>query len=120
MAGEANSLPAFEKVRADIRDLWPRLTFYYGISPVELATWPRWLVHLYADRLDRFIAEGQLGAIEATQAVWMEANDQRSVVRYYQKQAKGERESRGSNRMTLRDFIKMGGVGGMGVKQEVA
>lgn len=50
--------------RPDIAE-WPRLTFYYGFKPAELARMPRWLVRLYAEKLEVLLAERMLDLMGA-------------------------------------------------------
>lgn len=51
--------------RAEIRQLWPELTFHYGITPAELKDTPNWMLRIYADALPQLLARQQLGRIEA-------------------------------------------------------
>lgn len=43
-------------------EYWPRLTRFYGISPVELQHWPRWLIELYVTELEVIEAREEIRA----------------------------------------------------------
>ena len=49
----------------DIR-LWPTLSYHYGLSWLDLAEMPRWLVRVYADELRDLLASDQLRLLEAS------------------------------------------------------
>lgn len=45
---------------------WPRLTRFYGISPLELAQTPNWMIRAYTEALPELEAQEQLMALQAS------------------------------------------------------
>lgn len=46
-------------LRREISDVFPALSFYYGLSFTELANMPRWAIRVYVNALDRLLAESE-------------------------------------------------------------
>src|SRR6478609_6565734 len=66
---------------------YPTLTFWYGLSYVDLAAMPGWLRDLYYEQLPGLIAQRQLLGIEVSSFPYMEDSDRSSAVRKLQRQA---------------------------------
>lgn len=71
--------------------VWPRLSYHYGFSFVELAAMPRWALMLYLDELPALLAEQQLAAIEAAAYPHMEKRSQSSTTKRLAKMMNGGR-----------------------------
>lgn len=52
--------------RREIENLWPDLTWHYGLGFTELCHMPRWAVELYAEELPRLVASQQMRNIESS------------------------------------------------------
>lgn len=59
---------------AEVKRLYPRLTFYYGLDPWQIARLPMWLKEVYLEALPALVAEDQLRAMEASSIPHMEDN----------------------------------------------
>lgn len=69
------------RVRQSYLGLYPLLTAYFGVSPLELLEWPRWLVQLYLEQLPVIQAERQLNAIQAAAFPYYKENTQSGIIR---------------------------------------
>lgn len=59
----------------ELRDLFPQLTRFYGLSFFELMAMPRWAIRIYAEALDVLSARERLDAIEASAFPHMSESD---------------------------------------------
>ena len=66
---------------------WPHLTYHYGISPVELARLPRWLVRLYVETLPELLAQRQLHALESAAFPHLTDRAREKTLDYWQERA---------------------------------
>ena len=66
---------------------WPHLTYHYGISPVELARLPRWLVRLYVETLPELLAQRQLHALESAAFPHLTDKAREKTLDYWQERA---------------------------------
>lgn len=51
---------------------WPRLTRFYGITPMELARLPRWLLRLYAEQMEEILAGEMLAGLTVSSFPYMD------------------------------------------------
>ena len=73
---------------SEITDLWPVLTRFYGLSPLELATLPRTILRAYAREMGRIRSEEQLLALEASAYPHLKKADARSLARRHERAAR--------------------------------
>ncbi len=80
-----------ETTRSDLEltELYPLLTRFYGISPRELATWPRQFIQSYAEAVPHLIAREQLLALEVAIFPYMKREAARQTVQNYKRRGLG-------------------------------
>ena len=66
MRVQAQRTTTSESHGSEISDLWPALTRFYALSPLELAALPRTILRAYAREMGRIRSEEQLLALEAS------------------------------------------------------
>ena len=58
---------------------FPRLTRFYGISPLELADTPNWVLQLYVDCISELEAEERILAMQVSDWSHLSEKDRRSI-----------------------------------------
>lgn len=88
------SLKEFQETqRQEIEETWPLLTFYYGITPDELARLPRWLRSTYMKRLPALLATEELKGLQSSMFPQLDQSTRRRVLNSLERQARrGEPE----------------------------
>src|SRR4051794_38262228 len=69
------------KLLAEVEQVWPELTYHYGLTFDDLSRMPRWARLIYAKALRRILAEAQLVAVEAASFPYMDKTAQRRMIR---------------------------------------
>lgn len=98
----------------EIEQLYPDLTWHYGIPPHQLAKLPRWLKEVYVEALPRLIAHDQLRAIEASSFPHYEETAQRRIHDRWTKYLP-ERDEPGMKVKTESELAALGAMAGLGV-----
>lgn len=88
MRAQAQRTTTSEPHGSEISDLWPVLTRFYGLSPLELAALPRTILRAYAREMGRIRSEEQLLALEASAYPHLKSSDARSVARRHERAAR--------------------------------
>jgi len=68
-------------LRAEATNLWPALSYHYGLSFEDITRMPRWARRLYAEALPRLRAEDLQLSIEAASYPHMKPAAQRKIQR---------------------------------------
>ena len=105
-------------LRLEIERDWPRLTYYYGIQPSELAQMPRWLRNVYIDKLGPIRARERLIAIDEVSFPHMEKEGRRQLVSRLQRIAQSDQlKPKPSKPVSVEEM--QGGLACMGIAVEV-
>ena len=100
-----------EVKRREIEQVYPDLTYYYGLKPDEIAEMPRNLKQLYLDAIPRLQAGEQLRRIEASIYPWIDEKSQQSVQRTWRKHLPESAEDAPKlNPETMKAMAAMSGI----------
>ena len=69
-------------------DAWPELTFWYGLTPAELAHTPNEIILHYLRKLPGLKADAQMMAVEASVYPHLKKSDQSKIMRNLQRMHK--------------------------------
>lgn len=67
----------------EVRELWPRLTRFYGLSYEELKRLPRIILDRYTEMMPMLQADEQVRALEASAYPHVDAETARSIYRFW-------------------------------------
>lgn len=97
--------------KSSFKELYPDLTFHYGLSWYELVKMPNWLKRMYVDALPRLLAEQQLTALQATAFPNMKKGARSSLVRKLERRAKRRTRGEVLAPKKLEEAAAMAGIG---------
>jgi hypothetical protein len=67
-------------IRREVEEVWPALSFYYGLGFIELLRMPRWVRRAYTQQLDQLLAERELMTARAAAFPHLKPSDAREYV----------------------------------------
>jgi hypothetical protein len=76
-----------EELRREVEETWPELTRFYGVTPNELATLPKWIRFAYIKSLPKLHAREQLDRVIAAGMPHMDKAARKSLIRDLFRQA---------------------------------
>ena len=79
--------------RQEIEELYPVLTYHYGLSFEDLVHMPKWARRMYINALPKLIAETQLRAVEVVSFPHMKDGARRSMIRRLERKARRTRRT---------------------------
>lgn len=71
---------ARQVLRRELLELFPALSYFYGLGFLEMLRMPRWALRAYANALDRLQAEEELASVRATAYPHLKRTGQRSYM----------------------------------------
>lgn len=85
-------------------EVWPLLTFWYGLTPGDLYGLERPILAEYARQLPSLIAEYQMIHIQAAAITSMKDNDRKKLIRDLQKLAHARQGRSSRRKMSEQEF----------------
>lgn len=108
--------PKPKRTRVSLGD-WPRLTRFYGLSPLELATMPNVLLAVYAEAIPMLEAQESLDAILASDMPHAEEKDRDRILRLLRAKAQIDEQVEKIDPTSAAGVAQAGAVG-IGVRIE--
>ena len=91
--------------------VWPLLSFFYGLTPLELWEMPRGLVRHYLNELPRIRAEEQQLRCQAAAFPHMKKHDQQHMIRRLERMAAPRAPERPTSEIEYRAKTAAMGIG---------